>query len=140
MGEARTDTPDEAHRRPAGLNDATVEALGVLSKALEYTVRARGHLVAFHQMTGGADKMLAEAARLLREAGHQEQADLVEHRLVGRDVLPGMWTYQVVEAYDDTYYRVLEQAEDQVRRELAAGRRHLWEAEMQQAARSRRPS
>ncbi|MFD7591104.1 hypothetical protein ACFV84_37345 [Kitasatospora sp. NPDC059811] len=59
---------------------------------------------------------------------------------MGRDVLPGMWTYQVVEAYDDTNYRVLEQAEEQVRRELAAGRRHLWEAEMQHAARSRRPS
>ncbi|WP_380282550.1 hypothetical protein [Kitasatospora purpeofusca] len=89
-------------------------------------------------MTGGGDRMLAEAARLLRAAGHQEQADLVERRLVGRDVLPGMWTYQVVEAYDDTYYRVLEQAEEQVRREVAAGRRHLWEAGMQQAARNRR--
>ncbi|MFD4661377.1 hypothetical protein ACFWP2_37855 [Kitasatospora sp. NPDC058444] len=94
--------------------------------------------MAFHQMTGGADRMLAEAARLLREADHQEQANLVEHRLVGRDILPGMWADQIVEAYDDTYYRVLTQAEEHVRRELAAGRRHLWEAEMQRAARSRR--
>lgn len=29
-------------------------------------------------MTGGADRMLAEAVRMLREAGHEEQAGLVE--------------------------------------------------------------
>lgn len=109
----------------------------MLSKALEYTVRARGHLVTFHQMTGGADRMLGQAAAMLRAAGHGEQAELIERELVGRDVLPGMWTYQVVEAYDDTYYRVLERIEEQLLGELAAGRRHLWESEMQRASRSR---
>jgi hypothetical protein len=130
--------PDEAHRRPPGVDDATIEALGMLTKALEYTERARGHLFAVHHMTGGADRMLAEAVRMLRRAGHEEQAGLVERELPGRDVVPGMWTYQLVEAYDRTHYRVFTTVEEQVRQDLAAGRQHLAEAEMQRAARSRR--
>ncbi|MFD5565877.1 hypothetical protein [Kitasatospora griseola] len=129
-----TGEPDETHRRPPGVTDATVEALGMLTKALEYTERARGHLYAVHHMTGGADRMLGEAVRMLRQAGHGEQADLVERQLLGRDVVPGMWTYQLVEAYDETYYRVFAAVEEQVRRDLAAGRQHLAEAEMQRAA------
>ncbi|MFJ9846083.1 hypothetical protein ACIRYZ_37725 [Kitasatospora sp. NPDC101155] len=101
-----TEEPDEAHRRPPGVDDATVEALGMLTKVLEYTERARGHLYAVRHMTGGADRMLAEVVRMLRQAGHEEQAGLVERELLGRDVIPGMWTYQLVEAYDRTYYRV----------------------------------
>ncbi len=45
-----------------------------LSKVLETTDRARGHLYGFHQLTGSADFDLGEAVRLLREAGHDEQA------------------------------------------------------------------
>ncbi|MFI9332651.1 hypothetical protein ACIGZJ_34600 [Kitasatospora sp. NPDC052868] len=137
-GQVGADGTDEAHRRPPGVDDATVMALGMLSKALEYTERARGHLYAVHQMTGGADRMLAEAVRMLRQAGRGEQADLVERELLGRDVVPGMWTYQLIEAYDRTYYKVFAAVEEQVRQDLAAGRRHLAEAGMQRAARSRR--
>ncbi|MET8631019.1 hypothetical protein ABZW30_46315 [Kitasatospora sp. NPDC004669] len=133
-----TEEPDEAHRRPPGVDDATVEALGMLTKALEYTERARGHLYAVHHMTGGADRMLAEAVRMPHRAGHEEQAGLAERELLGRDVIPGMWTYQLIEAYDQTYYRAFTAVEGQVRQDLAAGRRHLAEAEMQRAARSRR--
>ncbi|MFH8385825.1 hypothetical protein ACH4E7_33700 [Kitasatospora sp. NPDC018058] len=123
---------------PPGVDDATVEALGTLTKALEYTERARGHLYAVHHMTGGADRMLAEAVRMLRLAGHEERAGLVERELLGRDVVPGMGTYQLIEAYDRTYYRVFTAVEEQVRQDLAPGRRHLAEAEMQRAARSHR--
>ncbi|MGW2255214.1 hypothetical protein ACWCXH_34280 [Kitasatospora sp. NPDC001660] len=133
-----TEEPDETHRRPPGVDDATVEALGMLTKALEYTERARGHLYAVHHMTGGPDRMLATAVRMPRQAGHEKQAGLVERELLGRDVIPGMWTYQLIEAYDRTYYSVFTAVEEQVRQDLAAGRRHLADAEMQQAARSRR--
>ena len=40
------DRPDKAHRRPDCLDDATVEALGKLSEALETVERVRGHLYA----------------------------------------------------------------------------------------------
>src|SRR4051812_46023182 len=92
------------NRRPEGMSDDLVEALGVLSEALETVERARGRLYDFHQLTGGADLRLGEAVERLRGAGHEDQAVLLEREVLGRDVLPGLWTFQIVEAYDDTYY------------------------------------
>ncbi|MGW4698348.1 hypothetical protein ACWEO1_38910 [Kitasatospora cineracea] len=129
--EERARTPRQ-HERPPGTDDATVEALGLLSEALETTQRARGRLYDFHQITGGADKAVGEAVRRLREAGHGEQADLVEREVQGADVLPGMWTFQVVEAYDDGYLRRFTEVERQVRDALGDGHVHIAEAEMKQ--------
>ncbi|QNP66844.1 hypothetical protein [Streptomyces genisteinicus] len=128
--------PDEAHRRPEGVSDITVRALGALSEALETVERARGALYTFHQLTGGADLALDDAVRLLREAGHEEQADRVEREIVGRNVIPGHWTFQIVEAYNATYYGPFRDLEAAVRHELAAGRDHLYEAEMKEARRT----
>ncbi|MGW2477718.1 hypothetical protein [Streptomyces sp. NPDC001665] len=126
QGEARG---PRRHERPLGLDDVTVEALGLLSQALETTQRARGRLYDFHQLTGGADKTVGEAVRRLREAGHDEKADLVEREVRGIDVLPGMWTYQIIEACDDGYHRRFTEVERQVRDALSSGRAHLAEAE-----------
>jgi hypothetical protein len=118
------------------MSDTSVEALGALSKALETTERARGHLYSFHQLTGTADLELDEAVRLLREAGHSAHADRVEQEIIGRNVIPGHWTYQIVEAYDQSYYRPFGRLEEQVRQDLAGGRPHLYEAEMKAARRT----
>ncbi|MER5843317.1 MULTISPECIES: hypothetical protein [Streptomyces] len=129
--------PAPEHRRPDGVSDTTVEALGALSKALETVERARGALYTFHQLTGTADLALDDAVRLLREAGHEEQADRVEREILGRNVIPGHWTFQIVEAYNATYYRPFQQTEQEIRQELAEGRDHLYEAEMKEARRTR---
>ncbi|SES35441.1 hypothetical protein SAMN05216188_1386 [Lentzea xinjiangensis] len=112
------------------MDDKTTEALGKLSKALETTERARGHLYEFHQLTGTADLMLDEVISLLREAGHHEHADRVQRELLGRNVLPGKWTFEIVEQYDDTYYDVFRDVERAARTDLAGGRRHELEARM----------
>ncbi|MEU1462646.1 hypothetical protein ABZ467_18545 [Streptomyces sp. NPDC005727] len=130
------DGPDRRHRRPEGVDDKTVEALGSLSKALETTERARGSLYDFHQLTGGADLELDRAVRLLREAGHSEWADKVETEILGRNVIPGHWTFQIIEAYDQTYYRPFRELERSAVDELAQGRDHLYEAEMKEARRT----
>lgn len=127
---------DEAHSRPAGLDDATVEALGELSKALETIHRVRGHLYSAHQLVGGADLTLDRVVQLLRQAGHVALADRVEHELIGRNVLPGRWTYQIVEEFDDGYYAVFQEIERSAREELAGGRRHIHEAEMKRDRRT----
>ncbi|WP_327173996.1 hypothetical protein OG599_01105 [Streptomyces sp. NBC_01335] len=137
MSDERADRPDTSHTRPEGVSDETVRALGALSEALETTERARGALYAFHQLTGGADFQLDEAVRLLREAGHDRAADLVEREIVGRNVIPGHWTFQIVEAYDRTYYRPFADIERRLVGELAAGRAHLYEAELKEARRTR---
>jgi hypothetical protein len=128
--------PDAAHRRPEGLDDATVEALGKLSEALEVVEDARGHLYAFHRLTGTADLTLGEAVDMLRGAGHGELADRIDTELVGRNVIPGHWTFQIVEGYDDTYYSVFKDLDKLARDQLAEGKRHLFEAEMKEDRRT----
>lgn len=121
---------------PPGVSDATVEALGALSEALETTERARGHLYTFHQLTGEADLALGEAVEKLRAAGHAEVADRIATDLVGRNVVPGRWTFQLVEEYDDGYWSVFRDHERAARDELAGGVRHLFEARMKQERRT----
>ncbi|MEV4343880.1 hypothetical protein AB0J83_05320 [Actinoplanes sp. NPDC049596] len=126
----------DKHQRPEGLDDTTVEALGKLSEALETTEHARGHLYAMHQLTGAADFQLDEAVSLLREAGHDGLADRVERELIGRNVIPGRWTFQIVEEYDDGYYSEFRALEKAARDELAGGRRHIYEAELKEKRRT----
>jgi hypothetical protein len=118
------------------IDDATTEAVGGVSEALECVERARGHLYSFHQLMGHADLLLGEACDKLRDAGHDEIADRLEHEVVGRNVLYGRWTFQVVEEFDDNYWSVFRDHERQVRDELQQGRRHVFEAQMKERRRS----
>ncbi|MHC9296474.1 hypothetical protein ACRCUN_28740 [Mycobacterium sp. LTG2003] len=127
---------DDAHVRPSGVDDATVEAVGVVSEALEHVERARGHLYSFHQVMGHADLLLGEACDKLREAGHSEIADRLTEDLVGRNVINGRWTFQVVEEFDDGYWSRFRAHERRVRDELMDGKRHVYEAEMKERRRS----
>ncbi|GAA2012723.1 MULTISPECIES: hypothetical protein [Nocardioides] len=131
------DGPVAEHRRPDGVSDATVEALGKISEALEAVEVARGHLYTFHRLSGTADLTLGEGVEQLREAGHAELADRIERELVGRNVIEGRWTFQIMEEYDDTYWSVFRDLERTAREELVGGRRHLFEAEMKESERTR---
>src|SRR4051812_29372627 len=135
MNSSAAERPDEAHTRPAGVSDKTVEALGKLSEALETVERARGRLYDLHQLIGHADFMLDDAVALLREAGHDKLADRVAGEIVGRNVIPGHWTFQLVEAFDDHYYGPFRDLERDARDQLAEGRRHLFEAELKERRR-----
>ena len=133
---APAEGPDAAHRRPDGLDDATVEALGKLSEALEVMEQARGFLYGFHRLTGKADLTLGEAVDALRDAGHTELADRIDRELVGRKVIEGLWKFQIVEDFDDVYYALFRELEKDARDRLADGRRHLFEAEMKEERRT----
>lgn len=131
-----SDGPDSNHQRPASATDKTVEALGKLSEALEVVEHARGLLYGFHRLTGTADLALGEAVDLLREAGHDALADEVQRDVVGRNVIEGRWTFQIVEDYDDHYYAEFKALEKRARDELVEGKRHLYEAEMKEDRRT----
>jgi hypothetical protein len=124
------------HQRPAGVSDATVAALGKLSEALETIEQVRGHWYALHQLTGRADHMLDDAVAMLRDAGHDRLADRVRDELIGRNLIAGRWTFQLVEEFDDHYYATFRQVERDARDELVGGRRHLFEAEMKERRRT----
>jgi hypothetical protein len=130
------DKPLPEHIRPDGVTDATVEALGKLSEALEVVEECRGHLYAFHRRSGTADLTLGEAVEQLRKAGHEELADRIDTELVGRNIVQGRWSFQLVEEYDDTYWSTFRELEQAARDELVGGRRHLFEAEMKERERT----
>ncbi len=126
-----------SHERPVGVDDATVAAVGKLDKALETLERTRGRLYDFHQMSGTTDLQLQEAVDALRDAGHQGWADQIATDIVGRNVLDGRWTFQIVEEYERTYVTPFREAERAVREALLQGRRHVFEAELKEAERTR---
>jgi hypothetical protein len=130
------DGPDTGHQVPDGVSQETVQAVGKLSEALETVERARGHLYAFHQLTGTADLALGEAVTALRAAGHPELAGQIEQELLGRNIIHGRWTFQLVEEYDDGYWSLFRETEQAVRNELVKGRRHLFEAGMKESRRT----
>jgi hypothetical protein len=117
-------------------DDATVEAVGKLSEALEWVERARGRLFDLHQMIGHADLLLDEAAEQLTSAGHGELADEVRRDLIGRNVLEGRWTFQIVEEFDDGYYREFTDLARRAREDLVGGHRHLFEARLKEQRRT----
>ncbi len=123
-------------RRPAGADDQTVEAAGAVSEALEWVERARGHLYSFHQLMGRADLLLGEACEKLCAAGHQVLAERLQTEMVGRNVLNGRWTFQIVEEFDDSYWSVLRNHDRAVRDALMGGWRHVYEAEMKERRRT----
>lgn len=123
-------------RRPPGVSDETIAAVGKVSEALEWVERARGHLYSFHQLMGHADLTLGEACDELRRAGHTTTADRLETELVGRNALSGRWTFQVVEEFDDDYWTPFREHERRVRNDLQAGQRHLYEAMLKEQRRT----
>jgi hypothetical protein len=123
-----TDQPD----------DLTVQALGKLSEALETLERVRGHLYSLHQLTGTADFQLDQAVSLFMQAGHPKVAQRIQRELIGRNVIPGHWTYEIVDAFDDGYYADFRTVEKDARDELAQGRRHLYEARLKQQRHTQR--
>ena len=127
---------DDPHRRPEGVDDATVEAVGKMTEALECVERVRGHLFELHQLSGHADLAFGEAADLLEKAGHTALADEVRQEVVGLNTFPGRWSFQLVEEYDDAYYATVRAAEKRVRDELLQGRRHVFESEMKESRRT----
>ena len=127
---------DAAHRRPDGVDDATVEAVGKVSEAVEWLERARGALYDFHQMLGHVDFQMSDAEGMLRTAGHTEIADLIDREVVGRNVLDGRWTFQIVEEFEDLYYDFVKSVERQVRDSLMDGKRHVFEAELKERRRT----
>jgi hypothetical protein len=118
------------------MDPGTVTALGKLSEAFEAAEESRGRLYGFHRLCGRADLTLGEAVELLRKAGHIELADRIDRELVGRNVLPGRWSFQIVEEYDDDYFATFRRLEAEARQELAGGRRHVYEASMKEDRRT----
>jgi hypothetical protein len=118
---------------------STVDAVGKATEALEYVERARGHLYAFHQLIGRADLLFEESAVRLAHAGHREEAASLWRTLVGRDVLEGRWTFEIVERFDDDYYDTARTEVAQLEQRLVGARRHAHEQALRDRRREEHP-
>ncbi len=130
------DGPKVEHTRPPGASDLDVQAAGKMTEALETLERARGHLLSFHQLVGETDLQLDEVLELLERSGHQRLRTALEDDLVGRNVVDGRWTFQIIEESDDGYRECIVDHERTIRDALTAGRRHIFEAEMKEERRT----
>ncbi|MCW2736287.1 hypothetical protein [Nocardioides sp.] len=131
------DQPAPEHRRPDGVSDATIEALGKLSAALDHVEDGRGHLYAFHRLMGSAETTMEEAVELIRAAGHDDLADALDRDVLGGNPIPGMWSFQMVEAFDDGFYARAKGLHQRALDDLVEGQRHVFEAEMKELRRTR---
>jgi hypothetical protein len=137
MDDGAAPQPTASYREDAAAaGDDVIEAVGRASEALEYVERARGHLYSFHQLMGRADLLFGEAADLLAEAGEQDCARSIDDEVVGRNVLDGRWTFQIVDEFDDLYHRPVASAVAELERSFQGGRRHVYEARLKERRRS----
>ena len=116
--------------------DDVVEAIGKASEALEYVERARGHLYSFHQLMGRADIEFGNAVDQLADAGLTADARTLADTLVGRNVLDGRWTFQVVDEFDDLYYQTAKELVRQLERDHLDGQRHAYERHLKRERRT----
>lgn len=130
----RTDD-QQADDHPAD-DDRMVEAIGKASEALEYVERARGHLYSFHQLMGRADLEFGNAADQLEACGLTAEADRLRDELIGRNVLDGRWTFQIVEEFDDLYHEVAVDHVRSLERDHLGGLRHVFESRMKDQRRT----
>jgi hypothetical protein len=128
--------PDPDHRAPEGVDEATIRAVGKITAALEVADQARGYLYGFHRLVGRADNELQEALDDLEDAGHGDLAAALRAEVVGRNVIEGRWSFQVVEDFDDGYWTRFRDAERTVREQLVGGRRHVYESTMKERNRT----
>ena len=132
------DADDQLVRtRPDGASDGLVEAVGRVSEAMEYVERARGHLYSFHQLMGHADLTFGEAVELLEKCGEAAEGASLDDEVVGRNVLEGRWTFQIVEEFEELYHEPVSALVRDLEERRMAGRRHVFESEMKERRRTR---
>lgn len=121
---------EDPYERPDGAADDTVAAVGMVTEAFEWLQRARGRLYDLHQLVGHADRLFGDAAADLRAAGHESEAALIEREVIGRNLVRGRWTFQLVDEAETTFFEPVAAIERDIRDRLLDGRRHVYEAEM----------
>lgn len=127
----------DAHHSGDTAPPAVVEAIGKVSEAFEFVERARGHLYTFHQLMGHADLQFGKACELMRDAGLTDDASRLETELVGRNVINGRWTFQIVEEFDDLYYSVASALLRELVDDHLDGDRHAHERQMKEQRRTK---
>lgn len=73
---------------------------------------------------------------MLDAGGHGDHATRLKREVLGRNIIEGRWTFQMVEEFDDGYWSVFRSEERRVREALQEGKRHVFESEMKEQRRT----
>jgi hypothetical protein len=117
-------------------DDKVVAAIGKASEAMEYVERARGHLYEFHQLMGHADLVFGEASDMLKAAGLDDSSEELKSELVGRNVLDGRWTFQIVDEFNELYHQPAAAMVRGLEVAYLDGQRHVYERHMKEDRRT----
>jgi len=120
--------PDALSEQHVAAQQTPLRAAHQLASALETIARARGALLEMHHLIGHADNMLDEVIAELKAADRPDLIEVVVTELLGRDVIPDRWTFQIVEEFDSGYWLAWCRVEERLRGELTGGRRFALEA------------
>jgi len=85
---------------------------------------------------GRADIEFGKATDQLNDVGLTTDARIFAQTLVGRNVLEGRWTFQVVDEFDALYYEVARDIVRQLERDHLDGRRHVFERHLKERRRT----
>lgn len=91
---------------------------------------------AFHQLMGHADLVFEEAVERLAAADLRDDAERFSAEIVGRNVLDGRWTFQVVDEFDAVYWDHARAAVRALEDHHLGGRRHVFEAHLKERRRT----
>lgn len=116
---------------PEDLSEAEQQALHELQLAVEHVHRGFGALLECHHEIGNGMDHLEEARSLLVDAGHEEYAAELRDDVLPAGVFDDNWTYELVEAFREGFLADVDEFEGNVRAELADGKGHISEREMQ---------
>ena len=119
------------------LTEEEQRALHELQLGVENLYRGYGSLLDFHHAIGRGMDHLHDAEEVLREAGHEKRADMLRDEALPTGVLEDKWTYEIVESFEREFLAEVSGFEQDVREELADGKKHITERRQQQGWRER---
>jgi len=114
------------------LTEEEQQALHELQLGVENLYRGYGSLLDFHHAIGRGMDHLYDAEKVLREAGHEERADMLRDEALPTGLLEDKWTYEIVESFKREFLTEVSGFEREVREELADGTEHITERRQQE--------
>ncbi|MEQ8835162.1 MAG: hypothetical protein RIB67_12060 [Miltoncostaeaceae bacterium] len=131
MTAAGRPSPEEV---AAGLPPEVREAMDAVEVACEWVERAFGSLLDAHHRTGRAQILLLEAADAMEAVGQDAHAARIRE-VAARDVLPGRWTYRMVDEFRAMMIEPVRAMEEAIRSDVTGGVRHVHEMDMRRRTR-----
>ena len=130
--------PGRIEERPnRDLSSEELAALHEIEVGTEWIHRAHGHLLAFHHCVGHGMDHFDVAEADLRTSNHTTLANELRDDILPRGILDDCWTYELVEAFDESMLPAVNEMAQRACEELADGERHVPERRQQRRWRER---